>query len=291
MELYKAVLEGNLDKVLQKDLDINTADEDGDTALHVAVSSNKPDAVRKLLDAGISVDAVNESGETALHIAVKEKNLEIAEILLDHGADMYIEEFVQGGEYNEGYNALHLAVLEVCSSIDKSSCMVKLLIDHGIDVNINDDNGCTALHLAVERDMLDIASLLLDNGADTDETCYHGRETLELAESVDMVRLLLDNDAYVSPRMILQCIENHNTDLLEVYLDYPHVNEDLDGHEYLHKAIKYENTEALELLIHHGADVNETNDSGRTPLQYAVKMGNKSAAHILADEGCKGESD
>lgn len=43
-----------------------------------------------------------------------------------------------------------------------------LLITEGVDININDHQGSTPLHLALDSGLGDIVALLLENGANTD---------------------------------------------------------------------------------------------------------------------------
>lgn len=54
-----------------KDIDLNVADAQGNTPLHVAASCNRFDLVDVLLNAGVRQDIQNNSGETALSICQK----------------------------------------------------------------------------------------------------------------------------------------------------------------------------------------------------------------------------
>ena len=60
-------------------------------------------AVRVLLEGGADVNAAQGDGMTALHIAAETGNLEVAELLIEAGAD------VHAGSRIGGYTALHLA--------------------------------------------------------------------------------------------------------------------------------------------------------------------------------------
>ena len=61
---------------------------------------------------------------------------------------------------NGGYHALHEAALK--GHLD----IVKLLIDHGAEVNVRAENGDTPLHDASENGHLSVVKLLLERGAD-----------------------------------------------------------------------------------------------------------------------------
>lgn len=67
--------------------DISLAGYDiGDTPLHAAIRSNKPEVVKKLLDLGADPNIANLEGNTAMHAAAESLNPEIIEYLLKAGA-------------------------------------------------------------------------------------------------------------------------------------------------------------------------------------------------------------
>ena len=51
-------------------IDVNLADKDGQSPLHVAVMNGRADVISTLLELRANVNAVNGLGETPLHIAV-----------------------------------------------------------------------------------------------------------------------------------------------------------------------------------------------------------------------------
>ena len=57
-----------------------------------------------------------------------------------------------------------------------------LLLDHGAEVNLKDNNGWTPLHHAAWKGHTDVATLLIDRGADVNVKTIDGRTPLELAE-------------------------------------------------------------------------------------------------------------
>ena len=62
---------------------------------------------------------------------------------------------------NRGESNLRLLVLTNRGQAEK----VESLLDAGADVNFQNKEGCTPLHLASRRNFLDIVKVLLDNGA------------------------------------------------------------------------------------------------------------------------------
>jgi TonB family protein len=89
--LRKEVREGNYavaEKLLEnRDVDPDSRDGQGWTALMYAAHSDKADLVTLLLKAGADLNLVNDDGESALVVAVKRRNVEGARRLLMAGAD------------------------------------------------------------------------------------------------------------------------------------------------------------------------------------------------------------
>jgi hypothetical protein len=66
---------------MEKNVNLNSQDIEGNTPLHLAVSSGVSKIVRLLLQKGALVDIKNKSGFTPLQLAFKEKRIEIYNIL------------------------------------------------------------------------------------------------------------------------------------------------------------------------------------------------------------------
>lgn len=73
---------------LDKDVDVNHADNNGNTVLllHTDRHCNK-DVVKELIRAGADVNAKNKNGDTALHFALVNGNTDVARFLIKKGAD------------------------------------------------------------------------------------------------------------------------------------------------------------------------------------------------------------
>lgn len=116
--------------------------------------------VKEQLDAGMPPNA-RERELTALTGALLHKRWAIAHLLLDRGADPHA--------LYKGRATLHLAVYGethipgVSNRIKPDLCLVRRLLDLGVDVNAQDKKGTTPLGLV---ESLEAAELLLDSGAD-----------------------------------------------------------------------------------------------------------------------------
>ncbi len=79
--------------------------------------------------------------------------------------------------------------------------------------------------------------------------------------------------------------------LLDAEVDLYAVNDDFNG--VLFNACYADNTEIIESVIGEGADVNDINEEGTTPLMYAASAGRDSCVKTLLDLGgdCSMEND
>ena len=72
------------------------------------------------------------------------------------------------------------------ATLSSKKSLVKLLIDYGADLNIQDIEGSTILHILASEsylkpDVLEIAKILLENGADPKIRNYENKTALEIA--------------------------------------------------------------------------------------------------------------
>lgn len=144
-----------------------------------------------------------------------------------------------------GYTALMLA--SDCGYLD----VVSLLIETGVDVNLKDVDGRTALHwsLSFDNHHLEIVSLLLEEGADVNHKDEYGETELMIASNYGYLEIV--------------------SKLLEEGTD---VNiKDNDGRTALHWSLDYDHMEIISMLLKAGVDINEKDGYGQTPLMIASR--------------------
>ena len=130
MSLIESCKRGDLEGVkaaLESGADVNSMDEDGYTGLMMAISFNHNAVVALLLKTpNIDVNQKNDRGNSALHVAMESENNEALKLLLNvPNIDVN----------NNGYNALHLAVLDFWG-IGNIEGLKLLLTVPNIDMNI-----------------------------------------------------------------------------------------------------------------------------------------------------------
>jgi ankyrin repeat protein len=153
--------------LLEKEIEVDARDADGNTALlyaarHFASGLQRSDGWA-LLQKGADVNAANQQGETALTLAATQYVLDAAQLLLLRGANV-------NARTRRGRTAL-MQSIDAPKDFDNDKHVVyspeiaKLLIAAGADVNARDAGGKTALMLATERGYSDMAADLKKAGA------------------------------------------------------------------------------------------------------------------------------
>jgi ankyrin repeat protein len=135
--------------------------------LNLAARNNRLDLVKYLIQSGASVQSQNHG---MIGILQSTKNIEILEYLLKN---KYFDINYQHEYYQESI------LVHGLKFHNKSLELVKFLVKKGIDVNLQDNEGYTALMLAVKNNLADIVKYLLDNGAKIDIKDFDGKTVLD----------------------------------------------------------------------------------------------------------------
>ena len=148
------------------------------TPLHIAVSANRPELVKILLEHDADPNSASRVRDTPLHIAVKQDRPELLKILLEHGANPNSASSVVRD------TPLHVAVRE------NKSGLVRILLRHGADPNSASSVRDTPLHIAVRANRPRLVRILLRHGANPELQNEAGRSPHSLAQDATMKELL-----------------------------------------------------------------------------------------------------
>nr|XP_007997784.2 ankyrin-2 isoform X9 [Chlorocebus sabaeus] len=253
----RAARAGNLDKVveyLKGGIDINTCNQNGLNALHLAAKEGHVGLVQELLGRGSSVDSATKKGNTALHIASLAGQAEVVKVLVKEGANI-------NAQSQNGFTPLYMAAQE--NHID----VVKYLLENGANQSTATEDGFTPLAVALQQGHNQAVAILLEN----DTKGKVRLPALHIAARKDDTKsaaLLLQND--------------HNADVQSKMM----VNRTTEsGFTPLHIAAHYGNVNVATLLLNRGAAVDFTARNGITPLHVASKRGNTNMVKLLLDRG------
>ncbi len=144
---------------LRKGLDVNTADNEGNTLLHLAILEEKKDLFEKLLTLGPNVNLKNKHAQTPLHIICNKycnhQSAEILTKLLLKKPDINLQD-------NNNQTALHIASKK--NNVD----YIERLLMLNPDLELIDLEGNTALSYLIKEKECQGAALLLNAGAKLD---------------------------------------------------------------------------------------------------------------------------
>ena len=242
--------------LLRDNVDVNTADSDGTTALHWAVWAEDVATAEELLRAGAKVSAANAFKVTPVYVAAEHGHVGLVRRLLDVGADVNT---VDGS----GDSLLMAAVRAGNADV------ARLLLDRGAQVNATDPElGHTALMWAARLNRGEIASLLLARGAAIEARTRTGEKTAPRppgagggSHGVGIVR------GGVPPQGEQQPQPGGMTPLLFAARDG--------------------SLEAARVLIAAGANLNVADPNGMTPLMMAITNNKLPVAQLLVDKGAE----
>ena len=239
--------------------DVNAANDLGVSPLSLACGNGDAPMVDALLRAGADPNAGAKTRPSALMLCARTGNADAVERLLAHGAD------ANAREPFRGQTAVMWAVAQ------RHPEVVRELVDHGADihtrsqvrprfVNIGDPNandpelsiagtiesgGSTPLLFAARQGALESARLLVQAGANVDDTAADGTSALVMAAHSGhgaLARFLIESGA--------------------------HPNDGRAGYTALHAAVLRGDRSLVEVLVARGADLNATVTRG-TPVTRA----------------------
>jgi ankyrin repeat protein len=209
-------------------------------------------------DKAITEEEINNELVDIVQWLIKNKNND--NHIFDNDFESFIDYYDISKMNKNDYNYLWFS----CAKYNKIE-KIKELINLGVDVNIKDKNGSTALIYASRNGYKDIVELLLKYKADINIKNKFGNTALIYALRngyKEIVELLLKYKADVNIK------DNYGSTAL-ILASY-------NGH-----------IEIVELLLKHGADVNIQNLSGNTALILASYNEHKEIVELLKRHGAK----
>ncbi|KAL7300165.1 hypothetical protein TKK_0007163 [Trichogramma kaykai] len=297
-----------------RDVDPNSYDGYGSTALHLAVASQDTRLVLPfLLHPRTRLAATQaRTRQSVLHMVVRDRNEAMLRLLLafwsGHPVDLR----------NEAEDTpLHLAA-GVAGDDPK---FLEILLGRGADCSLSNIWNQTPVHVAVARNNFKCLKSLIEHSSSEATASSPNLVTpLKLAVKYNNARIveyLLNRQSQPESCLLHEAVTSSSDELLKMLLKWPGIDKEeknIDGQTPLHLAILTKSLEKTRLLLEHGvkatdpetivravrarasrrmfellieagADVNAKNDDNETPLEVAARMRSATTIGILLKLG------
>ncbi|MGE4650951.1 MAG: ankyrin repeat domain-containing protein, partial [Myxococcota bacterium] len=251
---------------------LDARDAEGQSALQVAAAHGQTAVLRALLAAGAD-PAVDAAGASPLLAAAEEGQLETAALLVAHGGVSAAEksEALQYANRNASPELARLllrAGADAAGTLGQGPAPLAQALQYGsealVDVYI-EEGYALDVAAAARQGRVEVLGELLERGGDPRQASADGRTPLQFA------------------------IENDRPEALRVLLDHGVAADAAlptwDRRTPLHVAAAGADPEVLGVLLERGADPNQLDRVGRSPLYDAVTHGREPAVRALLEGG------
>jgi ankyrin repeat protein len=263
-------------------------------ALHAAVDGNQLEIARMLLLRGADANILNDHGDHITFYAVAHGHLEMLQLLEQNNADLFRQAAKTENtllmvavyhkkievlkwllsknlnvdvQNNAGKSAIHLAV----SNNDVAA--MRLLIDKYADINMVSESGDTPLHIAASRGLKEAAMLLISQGEiKLDIVNKAGKKIIDVVHPSlhsDLLPHLLRPEV----KILIEKGDVENLQkLITEYADFIEVINQIDERPLLRKAMYKNDVGILKCLTLTGCNLSLPDESGSVLLIVASRM-------------------
>ena len=259
----------------------DSKDSAGQTSRLCPAMWGDPAVCQVFIGAGAGVETKNDEGYSPLHMASCLGALTTVKMLVEAGADV------------RATDAVRATCLILAGCFGHTDIVRYLVGLPEVDLNHQDSNNCTALHVAVESKHADVVQVLIDAGADIEMKTNKGHSPLDVASvsgALTTMKMLVkagadirDTDTNGCRCLILAAYFGH-TDIMRYLVGLPEV--DLDHKcTALHAAVQVNHPDIVQVLIDAGTDIEMKNNDGRSPLHMASCLGALTTVKMLVKAG------
>jgi len=306
------------------DINLNKQDKEGFTALMLAAGYGNQEIAKLLIDKKANLKKQDKDKRTALMLAAGYGNQEIAKLLineliekqeitelnkpLDIKDNTLLLWLIKNGEINIAEKLIKIRGIDLDKQDNSHkdtalmyaaykgyTDIVKLLIENRANLNIQDENGLTALMWAIEKENNEIAKLLINSdNIDLNKQDKNSLTALMWAiekENNEIAKLLINSDGIDLNKQdkqaltaLMWALGKGNNEIAKLLIDSDSIDldkQDKVGRTVLFYAIYQGNTEIVKLLIKNRANLNIQDENLQTALIIAIAKRDSQIAKLL----------
>ena len=143
--------------LIDKGANVNVKNNNGDTPFMAAARNGDIETIKLLMSKGVNVNSKDGKGNTILIEAINRNNDEMVKFLLENGANVNVRDKWM----NKEKTALML-VIENYMPVE----IMEIMVAKGVELDVKDEDGNTALITAVQRNNIAAVKLLTAKGAE-----------------------------------------------------------------------------------------------------------------------------
>ncbi|KAI6655703.1 Inversin 1 [Oopsacas minuta] len=272
--------------LISRGADWKVIDDNGYLPLHYAIERNFIDCIDCYFTFDFTDDLEDNNGRTCLMLSCQLGHHESTRAILERRISG-----VNGFSDKNGMSALHFA------SIGGNINCLKLLLQYGALVDMQDNHLRTSLSYACEYGYAFIVEYLINSGGLIDLPSIDGRLPIHyaaLTNSCSTIAFLISKGNQLNTPDQMGRIPLHyactldNVELITM-LGFAQINsQDLSGFTPLHWAVMHENIHTIKILVENDAKINVMDYSmqRRTPLDLSLFIEDREIYSFLRYLGC-----
>ena len=311
--LHKAAAKGHdvIVKVLLKyQASKEVLDKNGFTPVMSAAIFGKFQMVKLLADAGADISQKSYLGSTALTLATSFGFTQVVKTLQEVGALKDVEQrqeaflIASSNCYLDIVEMLMQSGFDISSDIKNRALILaaaggsvdvcKFLLANDALINAKNEKGWTALRNAIVGGYFDIVQQLVECGANVNAVENNGLSCLHIACGLghaEIAKYLIAKGAHVGHKRGIDtnlwfAARHSHVEIVKLLLELDSNDIDInycgeDGSTALILSVQKQDMEMAQLLLQHGANVNQPNSLDVTPLSVAASNGQLEIVSLL----------
>jgi len=262
--------------LIKNNANLEVRNMDGNTPLMESVRGGLIPSMERLIQNNADSSTRNTRGDTPLHVAVGMERIDLVNILLRTGVSIHarntrnrtpfqisltistrmVSTLLENNRVNIpddfGNSALHVALQEKADDI-----IIRTIVNQGGRINTVDSNGKSPLRLAVDMEMYQAAKIIADAGADPFQLAVDNKSPAEIAFSKgeDCIRAIFSGRAINA--------------------------KDSSGNTILHLAARYGTPNLVSVLLEMGANRAVRNVASESPNDIALRFNRSDNSALL----------